>query len=127
MGYRGLRSLSVLIALSGIVLLPLSAQPVEYRVTQVTTGSTNHEWPSIDTASDIVWSQQESGACGPANLCWQVFELSKSSATQKTSDAHNHQYPSIGDNGSIMYLKDGTGAGPGLEVALLTGATRIVG
>jgi hypothetical protein len=82
----------------------------------ITTGATHHESPSLNDSGAFVWSQQVSGACSGGPY-WQVFEqLPKGKPQQVTSDAHNHTNPAIDDNGDILYLKDGEGAGPGLEV-----------
>jgi hypothetical protein len=96
-----------------------SAATKVYATTQITSGLQDHRWPSINNAGNIVWSQQVTGSCA-SSLCWQVFEASGSGINQVTFDSYNHSYPVIDDAGDIVYLKDGSGAGPGLEVALLS-------
>jgi hypothetical protein len=88
----------------------------------ITTGAANHESPSLNDSGAFVWSQQVAGACS-GGQCWQVFErLPNGQPKQITSDAHNHTHPAVDNNGNILYLKDGVGAGPGLEVVdLLSG------
>jgi hypothetical protein len=77
--------------------------------------------------STIVWSQQKSGSC-TAGRCWQVFEQKLGGEPEQiTSDDHNHYYPAIANNGDIVYLKDGEGAGPGLQVVeLVSGVENVI-
>jgi hypothetical protein len=87
-----------------------------YTIIEITTDPVNHESPSLNDSGAFVWSQEVSGTC-TSGQCWQVFEqLPNGNPQQITSNGHNHTHPAIDDNGNIMYLKDGEGAGPGLEV-----------
>jgi hypothetical protein len=84
-----------------------------YQITQVTSGSFDHKWPSINNNGDIVWSQQVGGL-------WQVYILKSGSTTPSPisvpNTSHNREYPDIDDSGDVVYLEDGQGAGPGLSV-----------
>jgi hypothetical protein len=88
----------------------------EWVITPITKGKANHESPSLNDGGAFVWSQQVPGTCS-GGQCWQVFEkLPGGQPEQITSSANDHTHPAIDDNGDILYLKDGEGAGPGLEV-----------
>lgn len=71
-----------------------------YIVRQITSGSTNHRWPSINNNGNIVWAEQ-------IGSYWQVVK----DAVQITSDSYDKRYPAISDSGDIVYVKYGVGGG----------------
>jgi uncharacterized repeat protein (TIGR01451 family) len=79
----------------------------------VTTGQTDHKWPSMNNHGDIVWSQM-------VNDHWQVFrKLSTGAPEQITSDNHNHERPVISDDGTIAWFQDSTTGGLGYAIMRL--------
>jgi hypothetical protein len=94
-----------------------------YNIRQITTGTLDHKWPSINNKGDIVWSQQMAGM-------WQVIECPTGCPTgtgtpiSVPDNSHNFRYPDISDAGDIVYLKDQVGPGVGLEVILNHGGSE---